>query len=175
MSTVIDYTKQHTGWLHLPSGEIAPFTRQRESDNGEGTALRIVKEKDSVVVSIVQYNEQAEEVFTSKKCVFPFSSKVTIVSKFQHDCWRMAGDNNVELQIFKNSSGDFELSIIGPHELASRVPAFTQVASGGKSNALKSRLVDIVHEFNVNEYLVSKQGNGNYCQHIICWYEAMME
>ncbi len=137
---------QNVGTLGIFPRQIAPNIREIETDDGEGTTLKVCHELDYLIFSIVQYDVSMQQVSESApwKLLMDRIHIGVIVRNDQH--WSLVGENNIILDLYKADDGDIVLCISDPAkgELPFRVPQFSLVSSGGKSPVVRRSLQEIV-------------------------------
>lgn len=171
------YTKRKLGWVDgIPSGKLTPSMRQIQTDNGEGTVLRVTKKDNTFVLEIVQYNESGRLEFTGYQWELTKESSEMSVQKLHDKAWRMEGDNGALLQI-DSFNGDVQVCILHKNvpDTPSQVPSFSQSGSGGKSLTVRTVLTKIVCQLKEDDQSIQTAGLvTTYYNYIERLYEVMI-
>lgn len=137
---------ENIGTLGIAPRQIDLTTREIETDDGEGTTLRVCHQSDHVLFSIIQYDGSKQMVRESASWRL-LADRIHIGIIMRNDQrWSLVGEAGVVLDLYKAEDGDITLCIYDPakQELPSRVPQFSMVYSGGKSPVVKSALQQMI-------------------------------
>lgn len=173
------YRPRTIGYVGIGSRQVSKTIREIETDNGEGTTLQIERSADltKLCLTIIQYDTYKMEQLRTMTWSIDSRELCMNVSLFRPYHWLIEGRNNAILAIEKEQEdGDTYFRIYDgtTKPIITRLPIFSQICSGGRSDGFRLCLHDLSAQLIQDHHTKEGKSIPTYYEHFERLYGAIV-